>query len=314
MRTDDEVREYAVAELRLSPRLGRLPRQLALPGEGHLELEHSSLLEAWLPVPGRLEAVADWLERRRAAVLSSALVLVLGVVGFFELGLPWMADRVAPLVPPAMERTISKQAMALLDGRQLRPTGLPAERREALRLRFHEITRGLPRADGLRLEFRDAPLLGPNAFVLPDGLVVMTDQLVTLAGDEDELLAVLAHEAGHHEHRHGMRRALESSAVVVVAGFLFGDVSGTASLSVSIPVLLLESGFSRKHEREADAFAFGLLQRHGVSPDAFARIMSRLSEHHGEGDLGVVGYLSSHPPSAERIEAAREAAGTPPSR
>ena len=51
---------------------------------------------------------------------------------------------------------------------------------------------------------------------------------------DDELLAILAHEAGHHEHRHGMRRALASSAVVVVAGFLFGDLSGTASLSVSI--------------------------------------------------------------------------------
>ena len=302
------MHEFAADELRLSPRLGRLPRQLALPGAGHLELEHSPLLEAWLPTPGRLEAAADWLERRRAAVLASAVVMVLGVVGFFEIGLPWMADRVAPLVPPAMERTISKQAMALLDGRQLQPTALPESRREALRLRFHGITRGLPRADGLRLEFRDAPLLGPNAFVLPDGLVVMTDQLVALAEDEDELLAVLAHEAGHHEHRHGMRRALESSAVVVVAGFLFGDVSGTASLSVSIPVLLLESGFSRKHEREADGFAFGLLQRHGISPDAFARIMARLSKHHGVDETGVVGYLSSHPPSAERIEAARRAA------
>ena len=308
LRAGDEVREFGAASLRLGPRLGRLPRQLWLPGEGHLELAHSTELERWLPRRGRLEAWADWLERRRAAVLVSAAALVLGVVAFFELALPWMANEVAPLVPSAMERAISRQAMALLDGGQLRPSSLPEARRDALRQRFHAITRGLPRADGLRLTFRDAPALGANAFVLPDGLVVMTDQLVGLTDDDQELLAVLAHEAGHHEHRHGMRRALESSAVVVVAGFLFGDVSGTASLSVSIPVLLLESGFSREHEREADAFAFALLSRNGISPEAFARVMARLSKQHGGSGPGPVGYLSSHPSDDERIEAARRAA------
>ena len=145
--------------------------------------------------------------------------------------------------------------------------------------------------------------------MLPNGLVVMTDQLVTLAGDDEELLAVLAHEAGHHEHRHGLRRALEKSAMLVVVGFLFGDVSGTGALSVSLPMLLVEQGFSRGHEREADGFAFGLLAGQGHSPEAFARIMGRMS---GDGEidrgLGPVGYLTSHPPSAERMAAARAAA------
>src|SRR5690606_41884932 len=63
-------------------------------------------------------------------------------------------------------------------------------------------------------------------------ILVMTDQLVALAQDDVELLAILAHEVGHHEHRHGLRRALEKSAVLVVMGFLFGDVSGTGALSV----------------------------------------------------------------------------------
>jgi Zn-dependent protease with chaperone function len=160
----------------------------------------------------------------------------------------------------------------------------------------------------LRLDFRDAPSLGPNAFALPDGQVVMTDQLVSLVSDDDELLAVLAHEAGHHEHRHGMRRGLESSAAVVVIGFLFGDLSGTGSLSVSIPTLLVNSGFSRRHEREADEFAFALLPRHGISPDAFARVMARLSGDEGHSPAGPIGYLSTHPPSDERIQAARRAA------
>jgi Zn-dependent protease with chaperone function len=189
---------------------------------------------------------------------------------------------------------------------------LPAERRRELDVQFRALVAGLPREFDYQLAFRHAPKLGPNAFALPDGRLVVTDQLVELAASDAEVLAVLAHEAGHHEHRHGMRQALEGSAVVLVAGFLFGDLSGTGSLSVSVPVLLLESGFSRDHEREADAFAFALLRRHGRSPADFATIMRRLSDYHGERDFGPVSYLSTHPPSRARIEAAAGAGEAPP--
>lgn len=305
----EQVREFDTAEATLSPPLGRLARQLRLPDGGHLELADSPLLAAWLPRRSRLEVAVDWLERRRPAVISATVGLVVGVVGFFQLGLPWMAREVAPLVPPAMERAISNQALSLMDSHMLQPSRLPTARQQALKEKFQAFTRGLPRADGLRLDFRHAPGIGPNAFVLPNGQVVMTDQLVALAEDDTELLAILGHEAGHHEHRHGLRRGLEKSAILVVMGFLFGDVSGAGALSVSLPVLLLESGYSRQHEREADEFAFHMLAAQGYSPEAFANIMARMTKD-GKLDagLGPIGYVASHPPSAERIEAARQAA------
>ena len=309
LESEGMVLEFAAAELQLSPRLGRMPRTLRLPGEGHLELEDTPALEAWLGGRDKVEGWADWLERRRSAAIGAGVGTVLAVIGFFQFGLPWMADRLAPAIPAVVERSVSKQAMALIDRMHVEPSRLPSARRTALQEKFVALVEGLPRGRDLRLEFRSAPKIGANAFVLPDGLVVMTDELVALAETDDQLLAVLAHEAGHHEQRHGMRRALQSSAVVVVAGFLFGDLSGTGSLSVSIPVLLLESGFSRDFEREADAFAFTLLARKGQSPGDFADIMKRLSDSHGgDRDQGPVGYIASHPPSAERIAAAREAA------
>ncbi len=302
------VLEFAVAEVTLSPRLGSMPRTLSLPGEGHLEMADSPLIDQWVPTSSRIEAAAHWLEKRRSAAIGAGLVTVLGVVFFFQVALPWMANELAPVIPAAMERSISRQAMSLIDRVHTKPSKLPAERRAELQQQFAALVADLPREADFRLEFRSAPQLGPNAFALPDGLVVVTDELVELVESDDELVAVLAHEAGHHEHRHGMRQALQSSAVVVVAGFLFGDLSGTGSLSVSIPVLLLESGFSRKHEREADTFAFSLLKRRGRSPADFATVMTRLSEHHGEKDMGAITYLSTHPASAERIEAAKRAA------
>lgn len=315
---DGQVLEFAAREAALSPRLGRTPRILRLPEEaGQVQLEDSPLLDAWLPTPSRLEAFADWLERRRSAVLGSALATVAGVVLFFQFGLPWMAERLAPAIPRPMEQLIGRQAMELLDRSHFRGSRLPVARRMALKARFEALVDGLPRQDDYRLVFRDAPRLGPNAFALPDGQIVLTDQLVELAGDRDELLlAVLAHEAGHHEHRHGMRQALESSAVVVVAGFLFGDVSGAGSLSVSVPVLLLETGYSRRSEAEADTFAFGVLAGQGVSPAAFAELMRLLQSARDRHGSGPPAWLSTHPADDERIEAAEQAARdfTPPTR
>jgi Zn-dependent protease with chaperone function len=81
---------------------------------------------------------------------------------------------------------------------------------------------------------------------------------------------------------------------------------------VSIPVLLLESGFSRRHEAEADAFAFELLRRKGRTPEDFAAVMSLLAARHGDDGVGgPLTYLSTHPPSAERIAAAKKAAAAP---
>jgi predicted Zn-dependent protease len=88
---------------------------------------------------------------------------------------------------------------------------------------------------------------------------------------------------------------------------MFGDASGS-SLAVSVPAVLLGNGFSRGHEQEADAYAFDLLRRRGISPAAFARIMQRLAIAHPGGSAeGMASYLSTHPPTRARIEAAKRA-------
>jgi Zn-dependent protease with chaperone function len=306
---DPEPQHWPVAEVSLSPRLGSTPRLLRRPGHGQIECEDSPLLDRWLPRrSSRIEQWADWLERRRAAIAVAAVGTVAATVLFIQSGLPALAEVVAGRVPVAVERHVSDQVVAMLDRVHLGETRIGRSRRDALQRRFRALVAGEPRAAQMRMQVVHAPALGPNAFALPDGRIFITDALVELARDDEELLAVLAHEAGHHVHRHGMRQALESSSVFVVAGVLLGDVSGT-SLAVSIPAVLLSNGFSRGHEREADAYALDLLERRGISPLAFARILGRLAEQGGDADgAGVVGYLSTHPPNPERIAAAEAAA------
>ncbi|MDH5824182.1 M48 family metallopeptidase [Luteimonas sp. RD2P54] len=301
---------WPMAEIEVGARLGATPRVLRRAGHGQIECPDSPELAQWFRRPaGGIEAVADWLERRRLAILGAAAAAALFAFAFLRLGVPWAAERIAVAMPVAVEAEVSRQAVTLLERGHLAPSRLPAARRSALRRRFGQLVQGEPRQADMRLHFARAPGLGANALALPDGRIYLTDELVELAADDDEILAVLAHEAGHHVHRHGMRQAIESSSVLLVVGLAFGDVSGS-SLAVALPTVLLTSGYSRGHEREADAYALGLLGRRGISPRAFGRIMRRLAGDDA-APAGAVGYLSTHPPTVERIEAAERAGRGP---
>lgn len=306
---DAETRQWPLESVAINPRLGRTPRILRLPDGARVEVADSPELEAWFQgAGGRIEGFADWLERRRGAIIASAALVLAATVLFLRFGMPWLAREVAERMPPAIERHASDQVVAMLERIHFKPSQVPAARRASLDRRFRELVAGEPRSAGMRLSIVRAPGIGPNAFALPDGRIFVTDELIGLAETDEEVLAVLAHEAGHHVHRHGMRGALESSSVFVIAGLLFGDASGS-SLAVSIPATLLTSGFSRGYEREADAYAFELLLRRGQSPKAFASMMRRLSAGVPKGlEQGPVGYLSTHPLSPERIAAAERAA------
>ncbi len=316
LRIQDEagqVWDWPLAEVVLSPRLGRTPRLLRYAGHGQIECMDDPRLAAWFPRrrSGWVEALADWLERRRVAIALAACVAVAMVFALFKYGVPAAAVYLAERMPRAVEVQTSGQVLAMLERLRLEPSRLPPARQAALREGFARLVEGQPRSEELVLHFAYAPVLGANAFALPDGRIYLTDARVALAQDDDERMAVLAHEAAHHIHRHGLRQAIESTSVLLVVGMLAGDVSGS-SLSVSVPAVLLQSGFSRGHEREADAYALALMRSRGVPPDAFVRMLRRLSaQAPGEGDRGrVAGYLSTHPPTPERIRAAEAAAAT----
>ncbi len=291
----------------ISPRLGRTPRILKLPDGGRIEVPDSPLLTQWFPSPpGRMERIADWLERRRLAIAASAILTLALVVGMIHSGLPWLAGRAAERMPTSVEKAVSDQAVLMLSS-NLSASKLPARQQVRLNAAFRALVADEPRAEQMRLHFVDAPAIGVNAFALPDGRIYITDQLVEKLDSENAVLAVLAHEAGHHVHRHGMRSAIESSSIFVLAGILLGDVSGSSML-VALSGALLANGFSRGHEREADDYAFALLKRHGRSPLDFALAMRRMEEGEHLPASSVLDYISTHPASPERIEAAQKAA------
>ena len=297
----------ATDELRVSPRVGRADRFIDLPRGGQFQCADQPLLDR-LPQEVRTEGVVAWLEQRVAvAIASVAVILALLAAGYFY-GLPAAANYVAMRIPIETEDALGRRSLAWLDeNKWFRPSQIAPDMQARIRQGFDELRQGLPQASHGQLEFRDSPFIGPNAFALPGGTIVITDAMVQVAESPEEVLAVLAHELGHVERRHAMRHVLQDSAAAVTAAAVTADAASLGVAVAGLPAVLAQARYSREFETEADEFAFQLLRRRGLSPEAFATLMERLTRKQQDAESAFA-FVSSHPVTAERTRRARAAA------
>jgi Zn-dependent protease with chaperone function len=300
------ARSGSIASLGVTPRLARIARTIEFGDGARLLLAHDAPIDAWFPKAGAFEAFVDRLERHAYAIAVAVFVCATTLVVGALWGVPKAADAVAFRVPPEAERTLGDEVLEQLDRFGLKETALDEDRRDALAARFAALAG--KNAGDYRLEFRSAPGIGANAFAIPGGTVVVTDQLVAALDDDREFDAVVAHEIGHQRRRHALRQTLRGSAVAIVAAFFAGDVSSAGAIVVAVPTFLLTSHYSREFEDEADRYAFELLAQHEESPHWFAEAMRRLEAAHPAHRRGLSPYVSTHPDTSERIDAADAAA------
>jgi Zn-dependent protease with chaperone function len=298
-----------MTEVEPSARVVGLPHVLRLASGAHLQIDHDLMPADWFPRHHRLERWVDWLERRWPAAAAGVVVIVVALVCLFEFGLPWAADRVATHLPPTLEHAMGVQSLAALEGHVLLPTTLKAERQSHYQALFQHFVLGVHGLPEVRLRFYNAPMVGANAFAMPDGTVVFTDALAKVIPDDEAFIAVIAHELGHQAHHHMLRQVLRGSGVFIVAGMLMGDVTSVGGIAAGVPTFLVNAHYTRGFEADADSFAFAALAQQGIDPVAFTHAMQALQKAHpdmaaGEQDMR---YVSSHPMTAERMARANEA-------
>jgi len=295
------VASASVESLEISDRLGNIPRSLTFPDGSRLETTENDLIDQiQMRYIGR--NASTWVHRLEASWSTAllALVITVGIVyAFVQFGLPPIAARVASNVPAEMEASIGEQGVQFADQVLLDESELSLARREAISEQFFSMLDAVDSRYEYRLYFRRG--VGPNAFALPGGFVVITDELVELSENDDEILAVLAHEIGHVEEQHGLRILIQNSAATAIVVTATGDVSGVAGLAASIPAMMMKSKNSRVAEADADRFAVELFEKSGRDPRALADILERLYESFGGPDKAS--YLDSHPGILERVGA-----------
>ncbi len=301
VRGDGVTQEIELSLVRISDRLGDIPRYLYLPGDAVVETGANAVVDAVLGQrrQGRGSRLIHALETRHSIVAAACVLLFAAIAALGFYGPPVLARVAAQRVPADVDAKIGAAALAAI-----RPYFAASSLKDFERARVtRQLDRLLAGASGPRprIEFRSMNGGLPNAFALPGNIIVVTDELVRLPAKNDEMAAVLAHELGHLEKRHGLQSLLRNSFAVLIVASVTGDLSALTSFAATIPLTILTAGYSRDLEREADRYAFDLLRARGIDPHAFATVLTKL-EAARTGLQRNSTYLSTHPATEDRIE------------
>ncbi len=302
-------RRFALEMIEVAPRVGNTPRFIHFNDGASLETDDNDAVDTLVPsLPhGRFHLAQHGMESKlRWIVAMLALTIAFGWATI-EYGVPYLAKQVAFAMPRDVDEKLGDGALVALDEFVFQPSALDAADRQRLHQGFDEMV-GLSdlAASDVQLEFRASPVMGANALALPSGIVIMTDELVEMAVDDDEILAVLAHEIGHIRHRHSLRGVLQNSTVALMIAGITGDLASLTSIAATIPTLMVQLKYSREFELEADDYAVAMMDRVDIEPTKLGDILIRMTEAAkrdaaADDDNGISGYFTTHPGSIERM-------------
>lgn len=291
----------AWTDIKVSDQLGQTSRSLNLPNGAKCEAVAHQQINALQQQFSRskFSHLLNHLESRWHYVALASLIVAVFSWAMIVYGIPSLAKQVAFALPTSVDEKISEGTIAFFDKGILDPSELPLDTQQRIQKKFDEIVARTDDEHNYRLLFRTG--VGPNAFALPSGHIVVTDELVEIAEHDEEVLAVLTHEVGHVLYKHGLRNALQSSAVVLLLTAVTGDINAASGFAAALPVLLLQTSYSRKFEHEADQYAFDYMIEHAIDTKHFATILQKITGESSDDEDSVFTYLSTHPMTAERV-------------
>lgn len=143
-----------------------------------------------------------------------------------------------------------------------------------------------------------------NAFAIPGGSIYIYKGMLDFVGSDDELAAVLAHELAHSERRHSLKQLRQNAAfqILLQKAVKSGRDRDTWGQVVGAVTMLK---FSRDDENEADEIGQTRITNAGFNPLGQVVLWEKFVQKFGKGEKGIMQYLSTHPPSQDRVEKAK---------
>ena len=282
-------------------KLGSGKRLIDLPDDSRLETDFQDL-ERYLPAKPAsfFGQMLHYAENHKLVIVIALFSMVGACALLLEYGVPVMAKYAVIATPVEVENYLGKQTLDALDHKKMgyfEATKLPIARQQAIQTALTALCEKTHNCPPYQLNFRKSPVLGANAFALPGGDIIITDELVSLTKEDNEIIAVLAHELGHVKGRHALRQTLQGT----ISGLIIVSITGDAnSLAASLPTLALTMRYSRELETEADNYALQALKTTDIPTESFASILLKL-EKISSGISSVPEIVSSHPDTKARI-------------
>lgn len=252
--------------------------------------------------------VAEGSSRFRLRLFLGLSALAACIGGFLWFGIPAAAGIIADFYPRDQEirlgQTARDQIISLFalqhddDLPPVCPRNRDAERALA------GIMRQLSAHGGLEYDY-DVTIVRSNmanAFALPGGQIVVLSGLLKITSSPEALAGILAHEIGHNEMQHGLKK--------MFSGIALGQIIRLFGGGIEAPIdYLLQHGYSREMEHAADLYALDLLKKAKIESGDTATLLRSLSRktaiHQLFGKMPEI--LQSHPGIEGRIALFREA-------
>ena len=291
--------DVSIDEVEIESRLGNTPRVIEFDNGIRCKSKENDKIDQVLKEFGLSKSKAYKIESSLGLTIGSVLVTVGFIWFMLTTGATYTANGLASILPKSTLNEVSEVTLNQLEDDYLHPSKLSDRQKRIIQGHFDKLTEG---ETNYKLHFRSSPKIGPNAFALPSGDVVLTDQLVALSQDDEfrDILGVLAHEKGHVVKKHSLRIAIKTGISGAIIGYITGDVSVLAS---TIPTVLINSSYSREFEHEADVYAVKKLKKMNVSTEYIATLFEMLDKKYGEEQNStLMGMFASHPLTSERID------------
>jgi predicted Zn-dependent protease len=165
-------------------------------------------------------------------------------------------------------------------------------------------------ADGRKPEQWDVKVFAdesPNAFALPGRKIGVHTGMIKLAENASQLAAVMGHEIGHVDAKHGAERvslsmtsqlAQQVTAVAMNGHEYQNEALAAIGMGAQFGLIL---PYSRTHESEADTIGLYLMAKAGFNPSEAVQLWKRMKE--ASGGQAPPEFMSTHPSNDTRIGA-----------
>ncbi len=138
-----------------------------------------------------------------------------------------------------------------------------------------------------------------NALALPGGYIFITRGMLQTLETEDQLAAVLAHEAAHVTAEHSASMIARQMGInLVLSAVLSEKTPDTAVKVASFAGQMIQLRYSREFEKESDELGTDYLVKAGYNPYGMVEVMRHLDQLSSNRQLE---FLSTHPNPENRL-------------
>lgn len=158
--------------------------------------------------------------------------------------------------------------------------------------------KNLPEGDPLKIPFRFFVIVdkSPNAFALPNGIVVVHSGLFNIVENEAQLAYILGHEIAHATQEHTLRQMNKDKKkrtalqIGSIAAMILGAYAVSDILDLTLAAMV--NGYQRTLENQADRVGLDYMVAAGYDPREAPKVWQLMGKKYGSAPTNF--FWSSH--------------------